>query len=67
MTKKQVNKAMQIGEKFFDPKNNSIVYVVRKGMASGKDLAVAVGIDSGELSTVMVNSKAVRPRFIPVQ
>jgi hypothetical protein len=59
-------KAIQVGEKFFDPKNNSIVSVVRKGMASGKDLAVARGAVSGEVTTVMVNKSAVRPRFIPI-
>jgi hypothetical protein len=59
-------KAIQVGEKFFDPKNGSVVSVVRKGMASGKDLAVARGAVSGEVTTVMVNKNAVRPRFIPI-
>jgi hypothetical protein len=62
-------KAIQVGEKFLDPKNDSTVYVVRKGMASGKDLAVAVSKKkkTGKLATVMVNRNAVRPRFIPVK
>jgi RHS repeat-associated protein len=66
VTPAMVKKAIQVGEKFVDPKNDSTVYVVRKGMASGKDLAVAVSNTTGKLTTVMVNKSAVRPRFIPV-
>jgi len=65
VTTEMVEKAIQVGEKFFDPKYGSDVYVIRKGMASGKDLAVAV--KGGELSTVMVNRRAVSSRFIPVK
>jgi hypothetical protein len=36
-------------------------------MASGKDLAVAVGNKSGKPATLMVNKNAVRPRFIPIK
>ena len=61
-----VEKAIQVGEKFYDPKNDSVVYVVRKGMASGKDLAVAVNKAGTVLKTVMVNANAVRPRFQPM-
>lgn len=67
VTTAMAEKAVQVGEKFLDPKNDSTVYVVRKGMASGKDLAVAVSNKTGKLTTVMVNNNAVRPRFIPVK
>ena len=61
-----VRKAILGGKKFYDPLNESIVYVLEKGMASGKDLAIARDAVRGELKTVMVNARAVRPRFIPI-
>jgi len=67
VTTAAVEKAIQVGEKFLDPKNDSTVYVVRKGMASGKDLAVAVSNKSGKLATVMTGSNVARTRFIPVK
>lgn len=36
-------------------------------VASGKDLAVAVGNKTRKLATVMVNKNAVRPRLIPIR
>jgi hypothetical protein len=66
VTKKMVEKALQVGKKFYDPKNKSIVYVVKEGMASGKDLAVAKSITTGKITTVMVNSNANRLRFQPI-
>ncbi|WP_235524426.1 RHS repeat-associated core domain-containing protein, partial [Caulobacter sp. Root655] len=65
VSRQMVSKVMQRGEKFLDPKNNSVVHVIRGGMASGKDLAVAVNRLTGKIATVMVNKGAVRPRFLP--
>jgi RHS repeat-associated protein len=66
VTRAMVEKAVEVGEKFYDPKNNSLVYVIRNGMATGKDLAVALDPFTGAVKTVMVNLKAVRPRFVPL-
>jgi hypothetical protein len=63
-----VKKAIQVGQRFYDPKNKSIVYVVKEGMASGKDLAVAT-TETGPttvVKTVMVNVETIRPRFVPL-
>src|SRR5262249_5669010 len=66
VTEAMVRKAMQRGKRFYDPKNKSVVYVLEKGMVNGKDLAIARDAATGELKTVMVNPKAIRPRFIPL-
>ncbi|MGB8661128.1 MAG: RHS repeat-associated core domain-containing protein [Candidatus Acidiferrum sp.] len=67
VTKEMVKKAVEVGQKFYDKKNQSIVYVIKKGMASGKDLAVAKSVATGKITTVMVNSNAIRPRFQPIR
>jgi catabolite regulation protein CreA len=68
VTEAMVKKAIQVGQRFYDPKNKSIVYVVKEGMASGKDLAVAT-TETGPttvVKTVMVNVETIRPRFVPL-
>jgi hypothetical protein len=52
------------GERFFDPANGSINYVIRRGFASGKDALVAVAPFSRRVKTVISGSKLVRKRFI---
>ena len=66
VSQKMVEKALEVGQRFYDPKNNSVVYVVKEGMASGKDLAIATDKVTGVVKTVMVNVETIRPRFIPM-
>lgn len=66
VTMKMIETTLQKGKKYYDPLNKSYVSVLEKGMASGKDIAVAVDAVSGEIRTIMTNAKIVRPRFQPV-
>ena len=67
VSKEAIKTVIRVGEKFFDPKNNSIVSVVRGGMASGKNIAVAQDAVTGTVKTVFTSSKSViSSRFIPV-
>jgi len=65
VTSKMIEKAIEKGVKYYDPAHDTYVYVLKGGMASGKDLAVATNRAGTEVRTVMVNWKAVRPRFAP--
>lgn len=67
VTKDAIKKVIQLGERFYDPTNNSVVYVVKGGMASGKSVAVATDAVTGVVKTVFTSSKSViRARFIPI-
>lgn len=67
VTKDAIKKVIQVGERYYDPANNSIVYVIKGGMGSGKSIAVATDAVDGTVKTVMTSSKTViRPRFIPM-
>jgi RHS repeat-associated protein len=66
VTMKMLEKSLQQGQQFFDPKNMSNIHVIQKGMASGVDIGVAVDPASGIIKTIMTNKGIVRPRFIPV-
>ena len=54
------------GEKFFDPKNQSIISVVRQGRST---ISVAQVPGSGIVKTVIsgAEKQIIRPRFIPLQ
>jgi RHS repeat-associated protein len=66
ITKKMVEATIRNGEKFFDPLNKSVVYVVRNGFASGQSLLVATNPITGMVTTVIKSSKKlVRGRFLP--
>lgn len=65
VSREMVAKAMEKGQMFLDPKNNSVVRVLQGEMGRGRDLAVAVNRLTGKVATVMTNAKAIRPRFIP--
>lgn len=66
VTPSMARNVIQNGSRFFDPRNGSVVSVIRGGMASGKDIGVAVGAFSGRVTTVMVNSGMIRPNWIPI-
>lgn len=57
--------AIRRGEMFWDPANKSIVYVIRRGFASGQDLLVATDPFTGAVKTVIRGKNLVRPRFVP--
>lgn len=64
ITKDMVEKALQKGAKYFDPKHNTIAHVLAKGMASGKDLLVGKGIVSGKVTTVITGKNLVKGRMV---
>jgi hypothetical protein len=67
VAKDAIEKVIKVGQKFYDPKNNSIVSVVKGGMASGKNIAVARDAIMGAVKTVFTSSKSViSSRFIPM-
>lgn len=67
VTKNAIEKVVEVGQKFYDPKNNSIVSVIKGGMASGKNIAVAQDAASGVVKTVFTSSKSViSSRLIPI-
>lgn len=61
-----VQRTIQRGQKFFDPKNSSIVSVLDRGMASGDAILVARNPGTGLITTVLTGQKLVRSRFVPI-
>jgi hypothetical protein len=60
-----VETTIQKGAKYSDAKNDSVVYVLKNGMASGKDIAVATDRATGVVKTIMTGDNVVRTRFRP--
>jgi hypothetical protein len=55
------------GQKFYDPLNKSINYVLLNGFASGKSLLVGTNPLTGEVTTVLRSSKnLIKPRMVPI-
>lgn len=52
-----------MGTRYFDPKKNSWLYVIERGMASGEGIAVAVVPGTSSAKTVMIGEKMVKARF----
>jgi hypothetical protein len=65
ISKKMVEAAIRMGQRFWDSKNSTYQYVLRNGFASGKDLWVARNPVSGLVTTVHRTTRSVRPRWIP--
>lgn len=64
MAKTAINK----GQKFYDPLNKSINYVLPRSYASGKSLLVGTNPLTGEVTTVIRSSKnLINKRFIPIK
>ncbi|MDR2274875.1 MAG: hypothetical protein LBF27_28460 [Sphingobacterium sp.] len=60
--------AISKGQKFYDPLNKSINYVLPNGFASGKSLLVGTNPLTGEVATVLRSSKnLIKPRMIPIK
>ena len=65
VTEKMVQKTLEKGKLFWDPKNKCFNYVLEKSFASGKDLLVGVDL-SKAIKTVIRGEKLVRPRFLSI-
>jgi len=60
--------AIRKGQKFYDPLNKSINYVLRDAFASGKSLLVGTNPLTGEVTTAIRSSKnLINKRFIPIK
>lgn len=53
VTEKMIDTAIKKGEKLWDPKNKSIIYILKDGFASGKSLLVARNPITGNVKTVI--------------
>ena len=59
--------AISKGQKFYDPLNKSINYILPNGFGSGKSLLVGTNPLTGEVTTVLKSSKnLIKPRMIPI-
>lgn len=67
LTDGMLSATLKHGVKYYDPKNNSLMYILREGLASGKSIAVATNPQTFFIKTVMTGTKVVKNRFIPVQ
>ena len=68
ISKKMVELAINKGQKFYDPHNKSINYVLPNGFASGKSLLVGTNPITGQVTTVIRSSKnLINSRFISIK
>jgi hypothetical protein len=63
----QIRATIRLGDVYWDPKNQTFQFVLQGGMASGKDILVAVDLSRMVIKTVIVNYRAFRPRFIRLE
>ena len=64
VTEKMIKIAIEKGSKYFDPKNKTFNYILKKGFASGKDLLIGTNTVSGTITTVIRGSNLASKRFI---
>jgi RHS repeat-associated protein len=68
VTRDMAELAISKGQKFYDPFNKSINYVLSNGFASGKSLLVGTNPLTGEVTTVIQSSKnLINRRFVPIK
>ncbi|MFT3945670.1 MAG: RHS repeat-associated core domain-containing protein [Agriterribacter sp.] len=68
VTQDMAELAISKGQKFYDPLNKSINYVLPNGFASGKSLLVGTNPLTGEVTTVIRSSKnLINSRFVPIK
>jgi hypothetical protein len=67
ITKKMADVTINKGLKFYDPKNESINYVLKGTFGSGKDILIATNPLTGEVCTVLRGSNLVKPRMLPIE
>jgi len=68
VTQDMAELAISKGQKFYDPLNKSINYVLPNGFGSGKSLLVGTNPLTGEVTTVIRSSKnLINSRFVPIK
>ena len=68
VTPKMAQTAISKGQKFYDPLNKSINYILPNSFGSGKSLLVGTNLLTGEITTVLRSSKnLIKPRMIPIK
>ena len=68
VTPKMAQTAISKGQKFYDPLNKSINYILPNSFGSGKSLLVGTNPLTGEITTVLRSSKnLIKPRMIPIK
>jgi hypothetical protein len=68
VTQKMAETAISKGQKFYDPLNKSINYVLPNGFASGKSLLVGTNPLTGQVTTILRSSKnLINSRFMPIK
>jgi RHS repeat-associated protein len=65
ITPAMVEKAIEKGVKYYDPKNGVFNYILKNGFASGKDLLVGTNTVTGKVTTVIRGTNLTAARFIP--
>lgn len=67
VSQEDVQKCLEEGECFWDPKNNTIALVLRDYYDSaGQDLLVGINSEDGKISTVMRGDRIISSRLISV-
>ena len=69
ITKAMAEKTIEKGVRYYDPKNHSIAYVLRHGMASGDHLILAVIPETGLVKTIFTKpmGKSLPKRLVPIK
>ncbi len=67
ITKKMAEKAIEKGLRYYDPKHQSITYVLRNSMPKDRHLVIAVVPESGLLKTIYTRSKPLPKRWILIE
>ncbi len=68
ITQKMALTAINKGQKFYDPLNKSINYVLPNGFGSGKSLLIGTNPLTGKVTTAIRSSKnLIKNRFIPIK
>ena len=67
ITTDMVKTVLKRAQKFYDPRNNSINYIIPNAFGSGKSILVGVDIATGKIKTVLRSSKnLIKDRMIPM-
>jgi len=67
ITPQMVEKTLEKGTAYWDPKNGVVNRVLQGGFASGKDLLVGQNPVTNQVTTVIRGTNLVSPRFVPLE
>ena len=67
VTSRMIQVALSKGQRFYDPKNGTINYILRGGFASGKDLLVGRNPFTHEVTTILTGRRLSTSRMIPLR